>query len=56
MMEIMVMVKDMTKNMDRALRMARSAAARTKRRKTKNIISERTMNLFAKLRRMRKNK
>lgn len=56
MMEIMVMVKDMTKNMDRALRMARSAAARTKRRKTKSIISERTMNLFAKLRRMRKNK
>jgi hypothetical protein len=56
MMEIMVMVKDMTKNMDRALRMARSTAARMKRRKTKDVISERTMNLFAKLRRMRKNK
>ena len=48
--------KLMTKNMGRAERMKRSAAARLRRKETKNIIAERTYNLFSKLRRLRKNK
>jgi hypothetical protein len=50
------MVKDMIKNMDRAIRIAKSTTARMKRRKTKDVINERTMNLFARLRRLRKKK
>lgn len=55
-MVAMEMGKVMTKNMDKANRIHRSTTARVKRKKTKETIRERTMNLFSKLRRMRKNK
>tara|TARA_R110002153_G_scaffold212511_1_gene365146 strand:+ start:56 stop:184 length:129 start_codon:yes stop_codon:yes gene_type:complete len=42
--------------MHKAERMAKSTTARVKRKKTKETIRERTLNLFAKLRRSRKNK
>jgi hypothetical protein len=52
----MVMEKDMTKNMDKAMRLANSTKARLKRKKTKSVIRQRTENLFAKLRRERRSK
>ncbi len=52
----MVMVKDMTKNMDRAMRLAKSTAARLKRKRIKSVIRQRTENMFAQLRRQRRNK
>jgi len=55
-MEIMVMAKATIKNMHKAERMAKSTTARAKRKATKTTVRERTLNLFAKLRRLRKNK
>lgn len=46
----------MIKNMSRGLRMMKSSAARKKRKTVKNIISTRTLNLYSKLRRLRKKK
>jgi len=46
----------MEKDKSRADRMLRSTAARVRRRARKNMIEKRTLNLFSKLRRMRKKK
>lgn len=46
----------MIKSMDKAERMAKSETARARRKQTKKTITQRTMNLFSKLRRKRKNK
>lgn len=46
----------MIKSMDKAERMAKSETARARRKQTKKTIAQRTMNLFSKLRRKRKNK
>lgn len=44
------------KNRQRADRMSRSESARRRRKETKNVRETRTLNLFAKARRMRKAK
>jgi hypothetical protein len=46
----------MDKDKTKADRMLKSEAARYRRRNRKNMIEERTLNLFAKLRKMRKKK
>ena len=46
----------MEKDKSKADRMLRSNAARIRRRARKNMIEKRTLNLFSKLRRMRKKK
>ena len=46
----------MIKNMSRGIRMMKSMAARSKRRKLKEVISTRTTNMYSKLRRLRKKK
>lgn len=46
----------MQKDKSKAERMLRSESARQRRRQRKNIVTERTLNLFAKLRRMRRKK
>jgi hypothetical protein len=46
----------MVKDKSRSERMLKSESARQRRRQRKNIVTERTLNLFAKLRRMRKKK
>ena len=56
MMVTMEKVNSMTKNMDKAQRMAKSETARERRKQTRETITERTMNLFSKLRRLRKKK
>ena len=56
MMVTMEKARSMIKNMDRGIRMMKSAAARFRRKQRKKVIQERTDNLYAKLRRMRKNK
>jgi len=48
--------QQMEKDKSRADRMLRSTAARVRRRARKNMIEKRTLNLFSKLRRMRKKK
>lgn len=52
----MAMAKDMIKNMDKAIRIAKSTAARLKRKRTKSVVRQRTENLFAKLRRERRSR
>ena len=42
--------------MNKAIRMAKSVTARAKRKVTKSIITKRTTNMYAKLRRARKAK
>jgi len=44
----------MIKNMNRGIRMMKSAAARLRRKEKKEIRNERTENFFAKMRRIRK--
>lgn len=44
------------KDKSKANRLLKSRAARIRRRARKNIIEQRTLNLFSKLRRMRKRK
>jgi len=56
MMETMGKARSMIKNMDRGIRMMKSAAARFRRKNRKKVIEERTENLYAKLRRARKSK
>jgi hypothetical protein len=46
----------MEKNKSRAARMLKSSGARLRRRIRKSIIEKRTLNLFSKLRRLRKKK
>lgn len=46
----------MDKDKSKADRMLKSEAARRRRRARKNMIEERTLNLFAKLRKLRKKK
>lgn len=46
----------MDKDKSKADRMLKSEAARQRRRARKNMIEERTLNLFAKLRKLRKKK
>jgi hypothetical protein len=46
----------MLKSMKRAERMLKSAAARQRRRSRKRMVEERTLSLYAKLRRLRTKK
>lgn len=46
----------MEKDKSKADRMLKSEAARQRRRERKEVVEERTSNLFAKLRRLRKKK
>lgn len=46
----------MDKDKSKADRMSKSEAARQRRRARKNMIEERTLNLFSKLRKLRKKK
>lgn len=55
MMETMEKERLMIKNMGRATRIMKSAAARLRRKQTKEVIRERTENLYSRFRRMRKN-
>ena len=54
MTEITGKVKRMMKNTKRGQRLLRSKGARSRRKDTKDIVEERTENLFSKLRRLRK--
>jgi len=56
MTEIMEKARSMIKNMDKGIRMMKSAAARLRRKQRKKVIQERTENLYARLRRVRKSK
>jgi len=46
--------RSMIKNMNRGIRMMKSAAARLRRRENKKVIKERQENFYSKMRRLRK--
>ena len=56
MMGTMVKEKAMIKNTSRGIRMMKSAAARLRRKEKKEVIEERTENLYSRLRRLRRSK
>ena len=55
-MATMGKARSMIKSMDRGIRMMKSAGARLRRKERKKVIAERTDNLYARLRRLRKSK
>jgi len=46
--------RSMIKNMNRGIRLKRSMAARLRRRSVKKVVSERLLNKYSKLRRIKK--